>query len=133
MSLPNQVIGKENFMPVRKVLVVDDSFTDRQRLEQILTDAGYAVITATSGKEALARVKHDRPDAVLLDIIMGDMNGFQVCRALTSDASTKDIPIVLVSSKKEKTDQIWAVEQGARAYITKPFTSEQILSELRAL
>ena len=120
-------------MSIRKVLVVDDSATDLKRLEQIVAGAGYTVITASSGKEALERVKSDQPDAVLLDIIMGDMNGFQVCRALTSDATTKNIPIVLVSGKKEKTDQVWGVEQGARAYVTKPFTSEQILNQLRAL
>lgn len=120
-------------MSVRKVLVVDDSATDLKKLEQIVAAGGYTVITASSGKEALERVKHDRPDAVLLDVIMNDMNGFQVCRALTADANTKNIPIVLVSSKKEKTDQVWGVEQGARAYVTKPFTSEQILDQLRAL
>lgn len=120
-------------MSVRKVLVVDDSATDLKKLEQIVADAGYTVITATSGREALERVKHDRPDAVLLDIIMNDMNGFQVCRAINSDANTKSIPVVLVSSKKEKTDQVWGVEQGARAYVTKPFTPEQILNQLRAL
>src|SRR4051794_8802312 len=120
-------------MSVRKVLVVDDSATDLKKLEQIVAGAGYTVITASSGKEALERVKNDHPDAVLLDIIMNDMNGFQVCRAISADATTKDIPIVLVSSKKEKTDQVWGVEQGARAYVTKPFTPEQILDQLRAL
>lgn len=120
-------------MSIRKVLVVDDSATDLKKLEQIVSGAGYTVITATSGKEALERVKNDRPDAVLLDIIMNDMNGFQVCRALNGDVATKDIPIVLVSSKKEKTDQVWGVEQGARAYVTKPFTPEQILDQLRTL
>lgn len=120
-------------MSVRKVLVVDDSATDLKKLEQIVTQAGYTVITATSGKEALERVKNDRPDAVLLDVVMNDMNGFQVCRALNSDTATKSIPVVLVSSKKEKTDQVWGVEQGARAYVTKPFTAEQILNQLRAL
>lgn len=120
-------------MSVRKVLVVDDSATDLKKLEQIVAAAGYTVITASSGKEALERVKNDRPDAVLLDIIMNDMNGFQVCRAINADAATRNIPVVLVSSKKEKTDQVWGVEQGARAYVTKPFTSEQILHQLRAL
>lgn len=120
-------------MTIRKVLVVDDSTTDLKNLEQIVAAAGYVVITASSGKEALERVKSDRPDAVLLDIIMNDMNGFQVCRAINSDAATRDIPVVLVSSKKEKTDQVWGVEQGARAYVTKPYTSEQILNYLRAL
>lgn len=120
-------------MSIRKILVVDDSATDLKKLEQIVAAAGYTVITATSGKEALERVRQDRPDAVLLDIIMNDMNGFQVCRAINSDAATRDIPIVLVSSKKEKTDQVWGVEQGARAYVTKPYTSEQILDQLRTL
>jgi len=120
-------------MTVRKVLVVDDSATDLKKLEQIVAGAGYTVITASSGKEALERVKNDHPDAIFLDIIMNDMNGFQVCRALTADENTKSIPVVLVSSKKEKTDQVWGVEQGARAYVTKPFTSEQILDQLRAL
>src|SRR5690606_3467729 len=118
---------------IRKVLIVDDSATDLKKLEQIVAGAGYTVITATSGKEALERVKADRPDAVLLDIIMNDMNGFQVCRAITSDEATKNTPVVLVSSKREKTDQVWGVEQGARAYVTKPFTPEQILNQLRAL
>ncbi len=120
-------------MSIRKVLVVDDSATDLKKLEQIVTAAGYTVITASCGKEALERVKNDRPDAVFLDVMMTDMNGFQVCRAIHSDATTKNIPVVLVSSKKEKTDQVWGVEQGARAYVTKPFTTEQILNQLRAL
>ena len=120
-------------MSIRKVLIVDDSATDLKKLEQIVTSAGYTVITAASGKEALERVKSDRPDAVLLDIIMNDLNGFQVCRAIASDAATKDISVVLVSSKREKTDQVWGVEQGAVAYVTKPFTPEQILNQLRAL
>lgn len=120
-------------MSVRKVLVVDDSSTDLKKLEEILAGAGYTVITAMSGKEALQRIKDDRPDAVLLDVIMNDMNGFQVCRAINADATMKNIPVVLVSSKREKTDQVWGVEQGARAYVTKPFTPEQILRELRIL
>lgn len=120
-------------MSIRKVLIVDDSVTDLRKLEEIVAGAGYTVITAASGKEALERVKTDRPDAVLLDIIMNDLNGFQVCRAITTDAATKDTPVVLVSSKREKIDQVWGVEQGAVAYVRKPFTPEQILDQLRAL
>jgi len=120
-------------MAINKILIVDDSPTDLKKLQQIVTDAGYLTITATSGQEAVAKAKSEHPDAVLLDIIMGDMNGFQVCRAITSNDSTKDIPVVLVSSKDEKTDKVWGQEQGAKAYVTKPYTSEQILGELRAL
>ncbi|MFL6621643.1 MAG: PleD family two-component system response regulator [Sulfurifustaceae bacterium] len=120
-------------MSIRKVLIVDDSATDLKKLEQIVSGAGYTVITAVSGKEALERVKADRPDAVLLDIIMNDLNGFQVCRAIHSDETTKNTPVVLVSSKREKIDQVWGVEQGAVGYVMKPFTPEQILDQLRAL
>ncbi len=120
-------------MAIRKVLLVDDSATDLKKLEQIVSGAGYAVITASSGKEALERAQHDQPDAVLLDIIMDDMNGFQVCRAISNGESTRNIPVVLVSSKREKIDQAWGQEQGARGYVTKPYTPAQILDQLRAL
>jgi len=120
-------------MTVKKVLVVDDSATDLGNLEQICAAAGYTVVTASSGKEAMTKVKSELPDAVLLDVIMNDMNGFQVCRAITTDAATQHIPVVLVSGKGERTDRIWGEQQGARAYITKPYTSEQILTQLAQL
>jgi twitching motility two-component system response regulator PilH len=120
-------------MAIRKVLVVDDSDTDRKNLEQIVSGAGYSVISARSGRDAVAMTKSEQPDAVLLDVIMPDMNGFQACRAITNDAATKNIPVILVSSKGEKTDKVWGQEQGARGYVTKPFTPDQILNELRSL
>ena len=120
-------------MAIRKVLCVDDSATDLKNLEQICSGAGYQVITATSGKDAVAKAKSEHPDAILLDVIMPDMNGFQVCRAITHDAATKDIPVILVSSKGEKTDKLWGAEQGAKGYVTKPYTPDQLLGELKAL
>jgi twitching motility two-component system response regulator PilH len=120
-------------MSIRKVLCVDDSSTDLKNMEQICSGAGYQVITATNGKDAVGKAKSEHPDAVLLDVIMPDMNGFQVCRAITSDAGTKDIPVVLVSSKGEKTDKLWGEEQGAKGYVTKPYTPDQLLGALKAL
>jgi twitching motility two-component system response regulator PilH len=120
-------------MAIRKILIADDSSTDLKNLEQIVSAAGYQVITAATGKEALAKAKADRPDAILLDVVMPDMNGFQACRAITSDADTKSIPVILVSSKGEKTDKLWGQEQGARGYVTKPFKSDDLLRELKAL
>ena len=119
-------------MAIRKILVVDDSATDLKNLEQICVAGGYEVITASSGLEAVAMANRENPDVVLLDVLMSDMNGFQVCRLLTSSESTQHIPIVLVSSKAQATDRIWGEQQGAKAYIAKPFTSEQILTQLRA-
>ena len=120
-------------MAIKKVLVVDDTATDLRKLEQIISEAGYTVITAASGKDAVDKAKSEHPDAVFLDVIMPDMNGFQVCRAIKTDASTKGIPVVIVSSKGEKTDKAWGAEQGAQGYITKPYTSDQIVTQLLAL
>lgn len=120
-------------MAVKKVLVVDDSATDRKNLELICSDAGYTVISARCGTEALERVKRDLPDVVLLDIVMADLNGYQVCRAITSNLDTRHIAVVLVSSNSELTHRVWGEKQGARSYVAKPFTSEQILSQLRSL
>lgn len=119
-------------MGIKKVLVVDDSATDLKNLEQICIAGGYDVITASGGLEAVAKANSENPDAVLLDVMMNDMNGFQVCRLLTSNEATQHIPIILVSSKVQQTDRIWGEQQGARAYITKPFTRDQILNQLRA-
>lgn len=113
------------------VLCVDDSDTDLRNMEQVCKGAGYTVITATSGQEAVDKAKSAHPDVVLLDVVMEPMNGFQACRAITSDDSTKDIPVVLVSSKGEKTDKMWGEEQGAKGYVTKPYTDEQLLAELK--
>ncbi len=120
-------------MPLKKVLIVDDSATDLQNLVEICSGAGYAIVTAVTGTEALDKVKSEMPDAVLLDVLMPGMNGFQACRAITSDPATQHIPVVLVSSKGEKTDRVWGEEQGAKGYITKPFTADQILNQLQAL
>lgn len=118
-------------MAMRKVLVVDDSATDLKNLEEICLGAGCVVITATGGVEAVAKAIKERPDVVFLDVVMGDMNGFQVCRALTSNAVTKNIPVVVVSGKTEKADRVWAELQGAIAYITKPYSVSQILQQLQ--
>ncbi len=120
-------------MAVSKVLCVDDSDTDLKHMQQVCADAGFIVLTATSGAEAVAMAKSEQPDAILLDVMMPDMNGFQACRAITSDPSTKDIAVILVSSKGEATDRVWGEEQGARGYVTKPYTPDQLLSELRSV
>ncbi len=120
-------------MAIKKILLVDDSATELAHLQEICTSAGYTVITATTGKEAVDKAKSEMPDAVLLDVIMPGMNGFQACRTITSDPETGHVPVVLVSCKGEKTDRVWGEEQGARGYITKPYTPEQILDQLRAL
>ena len=118
-------------MAINKILVVDDVATDRIHLSEILTDAGYQVITAASGKEALNLANSDKPDLIFLDIVMDDMDGYQACRKLTSGETTKDIPVVMVSANKQKVDKLWARKQGARAYVTKPYTNDDITSQIQ--
>ncbi|MGE3540601.1 MAG: PleD family two-component system response regulator [Candidatus Tectimicrobiota bacterium] len=110
------------------ILVVDDSPTARKAITDALSGAGHRIITATDGDEALRKALQEHPDLILLDIVMPGKNGFQVCRQLKMDTATKDIKIILVTSKDQASDRFWGLKQGADAYITKPFVE----AELRA-
>ncbi len=114
-----------------KVMIVDDSEVERTNLTAIVERAGHKVITANSGMEALDLAKQEKPRVIFLDIMMsGGMDGFKTCRTLRGDAATQDIPVIMVSSKKNKADKVWAAEQGAVGYIIKPYTEEEILETL---
>ncbi len=115
------------------ILVVEDNQADRARLEALLSAAGYRVTSAGNGTEALASVKRQKPDAILMDVNMPVMDGFAATRALRADAETKDIPVVLVTAKDQKADKAWGQMLGAKGYVTKPFTDEQVLQQVRAL
>jgi twitching motility two-component system response regulator PilH len=117
----------------RHILIVEDSQVDRARLEKLLSTSGFQVSTAENGEQAIASVKRSRPDAVLMDVNMPGMDGFAATRALRGDADTRDIPVVLVTSKDQKADKAWGQMLGAKGYITKPYTDDQILTQVRAL
>jgi twitching motility two-component system response regulator PilH len=117
----------------RNILIVEDNQVDRTRLEKLLGGAGYQVSTAENGDQALASVKRTKPDAILMDVNMPGMDGFAATRALRGDADTKDIPVILVTAKDQKADKAWGQMLGAKAYITKPYTDDQVLSQVRAL
>jgi twitching motility two-component system response regulator PilH len=119
-------------MPINKVLVVDDSPADLANIKNIVADAGYTVLTASSGKEAIEKAKAEKPDLVFLDIIMPEMDGYATCRSLNHDATTKDIPVIFVTSKNQKADRLWAQMQGGKAFITKPYSSDEIIDQLKA-
>lgn len=118
-------------MSVTTVLIVDDSVAERTHLEIIANKAGCRVLTADSGKKALEVAEEKHPDMIFLDIIMDEMDGFQACRSLHQGEKTRDIPVIMVSSKQNKADKVWAMEQGARGYVTKPYSEEQILDQIR--
>ena len=113
-----------------KILVVDDSPTSRQILTNSLDGQGYNIVTACDGEEALQKAVTEHPDVILLDVVMPGKNGFQVCRQLKTDEATKDIKIILVTSKSQKTDRFWGLKQGADEYITKPFEETELLQSV---
>jgi twitching motility two-component system response regulator PilH len=119
-------------MPVSKVLVVDDSSADLVNIKNIVSEAGYNVITASSGVEAIEKAKLQKPDLILMDIVMDDTDGYEACRKLVKDGETKNIPVVFVSSKNQKADRVWAELQGGKGLIGKPYTPEQIVSQIQA-
>jgi twitching motility two-component system response regulator PilH len=115
------------------ILVVDDSPTALRLAAAPLRAQGYRVLTAVDGEQALEAALRDRPDLIVLDIILPKKNGFQVCRQLKSTPETQDIKIVLLSSKSQSSDRFWGIQQGADRYITKPFADDELLAGVREL
>jgi twitching motility two-component system response regulator PilH len=120
-------------MAIQKILVVDDSPTERYFLSDILIKNGFSVSTAENGEEALLKVKADRPQLILMDVVMPGQNGFQVTRAISRNPETQDVPIIICTSKGQETDRIWGLRQGARDYIVKPVDPQELLAKIAAL
>ncbi len=120
-------------MPAPKVLVVDDSWTDLTLIATPLRECGYDVITAVDGDEAVEKVLHERPQLVVLDVILPKQNGFQLCRRLKQMEQSRDIPIILISGKNTPLDKRWGMQQGAEMYLTKPFNKEELIASVRSL
>ncbi len=110
------------------ILVVDDSPTAQRLIRLAVEAGGYRVLTASDGNEAIDVALRERPDLIVLDIILPKKNGFQVCRHLKAHPETRGIKVVLLSSKSHEMDILWGKRQGADGYLTKPFESEQLLA-----
>jgi len=118
-----------------RILVVDDSPTEMFRFREILQRNGHQVIEATNGADGVAAARAEKPDMVLMDVVMPGMNGFQATRQITRGAETSKIPVVIVSTKDQETDRVWGRRQGASDYLTKPIdesTLMQIINQLLA-
>ena len=120
-------------MPIKNILIVDDSPTDRQFLSELLAKNGFQVSTAENADEALAKAKQLKPDLVLMDVVMPGQSGFQATRALSRDEATKQIPVIICTSKGQDTDKAWGLKQGARDYIVKPVSGPELLAKITAL
>ncbi|QVL30881.1 response regulator [Telmatocola sphagniphila] len=114
------------------ILIVDDSPTELKIVTNALRNRGYRIVTAIDGDEALQKASHEKPRLMLLDVVLPKKNGFQVCRQLKNSAETKDIKIILLTSKSQDSDRYWGMKQGADAYVTKPFEEAELLSSVGA-
>ena len=117
-------------MSTKTILVVDDSKTDFLYVKNILDHGGYKVAYAPSGQDGIQMAKDVKPDCILMDVVMPGVNGFQATRTLSKDPETSNIPIIVISSKNQETDRLWALRQGAKEYIVKPVKEADLLAKL---
>lgn len=115
------------------ILIVEDSQTERQVLRKMLEKGGHLVIAATDGVEGMAMAKQNKPDLILMDVVMPGQNGFQTTRQLSRDPATQHIPIIIVTTKDQETDRVWAKRQGASDYLVKPVAEQQLLPSIDSL
>ncbi|MFC3110984.1 response regulator transcription factor [Undibacterium arcticum] len=120
-------------MAIQKILIVDDSPTERYFLTDILVKNGFSVSTAENGEDALLKIKTDKPHLILMDVVMPGKNGFQVTRAIARDPETEHVPVIICTSKDQETDRIWGLRQGARDYLVKPINADELLAKIAAL
>ena len=116
-----------------KILVVEDSPTYLRQISDLLQESGYHAIAAIDGEQALEKAVREDPDLIILDIILPKKNGFQVCRQLKTTPATRDIKIIMLTSKTQDSDRFWGLKQGADQYLTKPFVEEDLLTNVTRL
>lgn len=115
------------------VLVVEDNLSQREMIATVLREGGLDVVSVEDGQEALVQIDSHAPDVLVLDIIMPRMSGYEVCRRVRSDPRTSKMPIVFCSSKSEQFDIHWGIKQGADAYLSKPFSSQELIRTIKQL
>lgn len=120
-------------MAIQKILIVDDSPTERYVLTDILVKNGFSVSTAENGEDALLKIKADKPQLILMDVVMPGQNGFQLTRSIARDPEMQQVPIIICTSKNQETDRIWGLRQGARDYLVKPINPQELLAKIAAL
>ena len=120
-------------MAQNKILVVEDSPTYLQKIAGFIQDLGYKVVTAIDGEEALEKAVTEKPNLMVLDVILPKKNGFQVCRQLKTSPDTQDIKILMMTSKSQDSDRFWGLKQGADEYMTKPFDDNELMTTIAQL
>jgi twitching motility two-component system response regulator PilH len=119
-------------MPIQKILLVDDSKTELHYMSELLGKSGFSVRTAENGEEAMKRLGEDKPDLILMDVVMPGQNGFQLTRAITRDPRFVNVPVIMCTSKNQETDKVSGMRQGARDYIVKPVDPTELMAKIHA-
>ena len=127
---PNSAGGEQRSIPAQRLLLVDDEARIRRVLRLAFEDEGYQVLEATNGAEALAVLRRDPPDVVLLDLMLPDQHGFGVCREIRRDS---DVPVIMVTARTDSHDVVAGLEAGADDYVTKPLVAKELSARIRAL
>ena len=122
-----------NTTQLATVLVVEDAPSEMALMSHYLKAEGFSVISAITGQEGLDKAIAQRPDVIVTDVVMPGISGFELCRALKRTPETQAVPVVICSSKKQNIDRLWGMRQGAKAYLTKPYTREELIEAVKAV
>jgi twitching motility two-component system response regulator PilH len=114
-----------------KILIADDSLAELQIFQQALSSTGHTIVTVMDGEAAEEKMRTEKIDLIVLDVLMPKKNGFQVCRDIKSNAQFKNIPVIMVTSKDQASDKFWGMKQGADEYLTKPFKPEDLVKAVK--
>ena len=115
------------------VLGVEDMVAEQDMMSHYVEESGYTVIRANDGREALAKVMNQKPDLIITDLVMPEMNGLELCRSLRKNPDTKHLPIIACTCKNQELDRLWGIKQGVNLYITKPYTREELIQGIKSL
>ena len=116
-----------------RILLIEDSPTEAAVMTQLLERNGHQVTTSGNAEDGIATCRRDRPDLVVMDVVLPGMNGFQATRALSRDVETSHIPVLIVSTKSLDTDKVWGLRQGAKGYIVKPPSETDLIERINEL
>ena len=119
-------------MAGKKILIVDDSATERYFFMETLSKQGYECITAENGDEAIQKSKSEQPDLILMDIVMPGIDGYKATRTISNDQATKHIPVIICTSKNQETDRVWGMRQGAKDFLVKPVSARELIKKVAA-
>ncbi len=114
-----------------RILIVDDSPTEVHVLKTMLEKNGFETMTASSGEDGVNLAKQEKPDLILMDVVMPGMNGFQATRKISKEPETSTIPIIIVTTKDQETDRVWGMRQGAKDYVTKPAQESELINKIK--